>query len=381
MRVLQILHDRERGGITTLADMIKEGLEPHGIVVETDTLFPRPGLSIAMKMACAGAMAHRIFCSKFDALIAYQATASILVGTIGKLQGCRMRIVHQTCTPGATAAPVRLIDRIVGTLGLYSFNIANTVSTENEFQHYPSNYRRSLTLIEHGLDVPAAKRNRDATRQRFSLPCDAPVLLNVGRLVAQKNQDVLIQALERIPRAHLAIAGGGSNDEAYRSLAHQLGVADRLHLLGALESDDIADLYAAADVFVFPSTWETFGLAAVEAAMMNVPMVVADLAVLREVLSTPAQPSTVFVDPHDVEGWAAAIRSQVEAPPPPDILVGFAQAVARRYSRKRMIDGYLKLLSPHPDLAASRLAQGPSAGGPSAGGLSAGGLSAGKLSA
>jgi len=358
MRVLQILHDRERGGITTLAGMIKEGLESHGIVVETDYLFPRPGLGPAMKMLCAGTMAHRILCSRFDALIAYQATASILVGTIGKLNGCRLRIVHQTCTPGATAAPVRLVDKLVGALGLYSLNIANTVSTENEFQRYPANYRRSLTLIEHGLDVPVAKRTRDATRRRFSLPGDATVLLNVGRLVAQKNQNVLIQALKRIPGAHLAIAGGGPNEAAYRSLAGDLGVADRLHLLGALESDDIADLYAAADLFVFPSTWETFGLAAVEAAMMNVPMVVADLAVLREVLSTPARQTAVFVDPHDVAGWAAAIRAQLEAPPPPDVLAGFAQAVARRYSRKRMIDSYLKLLSPHPELATSRLAQG-----------------------
>ena len=55
-------------------------------------------------------------------------------------------------------------------------------------------------------------------------------------------------------------------------------------MLGALPADDIADLYAAADLFVFPSTWETFGLAAVEAGMAGLPMVVADLPVLREVL-------------------------------------------------------------------------------------------------
>jgi hypothetical protein len=90
--------------------------------------------------------------------------------------------------------------------------------------------------------------------------------------------------------------------------------------------------------------------------MMNVPMIVADLAVLREVLSTPARQSTVFVDPHDVEGWAAAIRSQLETLPAPDVLAGFARAVAGRYSRKRMIDSYIKLLSPDPEMAASQLA-------------------------
>jgi glycosyltransferase involved in cell wall biosynthesis len=348
MRVLQILHDRERGGITTLADMIKEGLESHGIAVETDFLFPQPGLSLGTlpKLYCAGAMARRILRGGFDALVTYQATASILAGTIGRLQGCRLRIVHQTCTPGATAAPVRMIDKLVGSLGLYTVNIANSVATENEFKSYPWLYRRHMTLIEHGLDAPAARRSRGETRRHFGLPAAEPVLLNIGRLVAQKNQDVLIRALKDVPGAHLAIAGSGANETAYRALAADLGVGERLHLLGALSSDDVADLYACADLFVFPSTWETFGLAAVEAAMMRLPVVVADLAVLREVLSTPGPQAAVFVDPFDVARWAAAIRTQLQAPPAPDAIATFAQAVALKYSRKRMIDSYLKLLSP-----------------------------------
>ena len=73
-------------------------------------------------------------------------------------------------------------------------------------------------------------------------------------------------------------------DDFIHALAVTLGVDDRLHMLGALPADDIADLYAAADLFVFPSIWETFGLAAVEAAMVGMPMVVADLPALREVL-------------------------------------------------------------------------------------------------
>src|SRR6185312_12974821 len=97
-----------------------------------------------MKLVCAAAMARRILRGDFDALIAYQATASILVGTVGKLRGCRTRIVHQTCTPAATASLIRLADKLVGTLGLYSVNIANSVATRDEFAHYPSHYRRSL---------------------------------------------------------------------------------------------------------------------------------------------------------------------------------------------------------------------------------------------
>jgi glycosyltransferase involved in cell wall biosynthesis len=170
--------------------------------------------------------------------------------------------------------------------------------------------------------------------------------------VPQKNQDILIRALAGVPKAHLVVAGGGVNEAEYRALADALGVADRLHLLGEIEPEDVPDLYAAADVFVFPSTWETFGLAAFEAAMVGVPLVVADLPVLREVLSTAGAQPAVFVDPHDLLGWIAAISGALAAPPAPRVLAEYAHAMARKYSRDRMIESYLALFAPPARAAA-----------------------------
>ena len=340
------MHDRERGGILTLAGMIEEGLTRHGIAVETDYLFPQPGLGTLRKLRCAAAMARRIAGGGFDALIAYQATASILVGAVGRMQGCGLRIVHQTCTPGATALPVRLADRLAGSLGLYSVNIANSVATRDEFAGYPAAYRRSMILIEHGLDAPAPRSTRAQTRRQFNLPSDKPLLLNIGRLMPQKNQAVLLRALTRLPDMHLAIAGDGTDGGALRALAGELGVAGRLHLLGALPSAAVADLYAAADLFVFPSTWETFGLAAVEAAMAGLPVVATDLAVLREVLRTQAPTAARFVSPHDVDGWVAAIQDGVATRRSPQMLQNWSSEIADKYSRERMIESYVRLLRP-----------------------------------
>jgi glycosyltransferase involved in cell wall biosynthesis len=345
MHILQILHDCERGGIVTLASMIEEGLAAHGITVETAYLFPGPGLSSLAKLSCAGRMARRIFRGGFDALIAYQPTASILVGAIGRLQGCPLRIVHQTSAPWATSHPVRLVDKIVGALGLYSVNVANSFATRAEFAGYPDRYQRSMKLIEHGFDLTAPKLSREEARGQFQLPVDAPVVLNVGRLVPQKNQDVLIRAMAMIPGVHLALAGDGLNGPIYRVLAHDLKVTDRVHFLGARSSDDIANLYRASDLFVFPSIWETFGLAAVEAAMAGLPMVVADLPVLREVLSVDAQRPVSFVHPHDVEGWTQAICASLDERPSRRALDGFSSAISRKYSRERMIQNYLDVLN------------------------------------
>lgn len=343
MRVLQILHTDERGGILTLASMIEEGLVAQGFHVDTAILFSSPDLGPVAKLRAAAALAARLARDDHDAIIAYQATASVLTGLAGRLAGCRRRIVHQTALPGATALPVRLADRVVGMFGGYTTNIANTRFTLDEFRTYPASYRKHMVLIEHGLDRPVVRSGKTPTRARFGLPETAPLLLNVGRMTAQKNQKVLIEALAGVPDAVLAVAGHGPDEAMLRACAAQFGVADRLHLLGAVDAQGVADLYGAADLFVFPSTWESFGLAAVEAGMTGVPMVVSDLAVLREVLSSPPSP-VAFVAVDDVAGWAGAIRRTLAEPPPADRRAAFAEALARRYSRAAMIDRYVTLL-------------------------------------
>jgi glycosyltransferase involved in cell wall biosynthesis len=346
MKVLQILHTDEIGGIQTLAAMIEEGLVAHGISVETAFLFPRPFMPAPAKLMAAAAMARRILRGGFDVLIAYQATASILVGTAGRAQGCTHRIVHQTCVPGETAPIVRWIDKLVGSVGGYTANIANSVFTEGEFAGYPASYRRHMQLIEHGLDAPRPKLNRAEARERFNLPADGSIILNVGRLVDQKNQDVLVAALPALPRAHLVIAGDGPRRAEVEALADQHGVRDRLILLGAVAPGDVADLFAAADVFAFPSVWETFGLAAVEAAMVGLPSVVADLDVLREVLATDAVQTARFINPHDVKRWKDALGKMLREPPSADAMRASTRAITRKYARERMIASYIALLKP-----------------------------------
>jgi len=359
MRVLQILHDRERGGILTLAQMIEAGVAPRCAAFKTDYLYPRPGLPVWSRLTCAFRLARRIWRDDSDVLIAYQSTASILAGLVGGLRGCRLRIVHQTCTPSETPLPVRLLDEFVGSLGLYTVNIANSAATWADFARYPARYRRSMILIEHGLDAPKPARTRDETRRRFGLPATPPVLLNVGRPSPQKNQDVLIQALTELPPVHLAIAGAGRNADAYLALAAELGVADRVHMLGALPASDIADLYAACDLFVFPSIWETFGLAAVEAAMVGLPMVVADLPALREVLRADGTEPVRFAQPYDVERWVAAIRATLATRPPPPLVAAFSRTISRKYSKQRMIESYLSLFERRRDGRQARRSELP----------------------
>jgi glycosyltransferase involved in cell wall biosynthesis len=138
-----------------------------------------------------------------------------------------------------------------------------------------------------------------------------PVVLLVGRVIAEKGVLDLVEAIgllkDRLPcRAH--IAGNGPLRNAVARRAAELGVGDRVKLLGYLEGEALADAYRAADVFALPTYWgEGFPTAVTEAMSMGLPVIttrmrgMADHLVERE--------NTMFVPPRDPAALAEAIVS------------------------------------------------------------------------
>ena len=108
-------------------------------------------------------------------------------------------------------------------------------------------------------------------RGALDTPEHAPLLLALGRLHPNKAFDVLIEALAAIPGAWLWLAGAGALDGDLKALAARRGVADRIRFLGW--RDDVAALFAAADVLVCPSRHEPLGNVVLEAWAHGVPVV------------------------------------------------------------------------------------------------------------
>ena len=270
-------------------------------------------------------MARLIWRGDFDALIAYQSTASVLVGIVGWLAGCPLRVVHQTCTPAEMPRLLRFLDLIAGTLGLYSANIVNSASDLGGVcalsgalspLHDPDRARPRRAAI--------AGAAATATRRRFGLPQSQPLLLNVGRLTEQKNQDVLIRALPACRRRISSLPAPAPRTTPSTSLpsrsASRAGCTCSVRCRPRISPISTP----RADLFVFPSIWETFGLAAAEAAMAGMPMVVADLAGAARSAAVPdgAEP-VAFVAPHNVEGWISAIGIALATPPAAPMLLEF----------------------------------------------------------
>lgn len=102
------------------------------------------------------------------------------------------------------------------------------------------------------------------------------LLLFVGRLAGRKNPKEAVEILAAYTRAggdaSMLVVGGGNQEKAMQKLSASLGVADRIHYAREVSMGHLQLLYAASDLFVFPSLWEGFGYVMVEAAASGLPV-------------------------------------------------------------------------------------------------------------
>lgn len=171
---------------------------------------------------------------------------------------------------------------------------------------HPARVRR----VYHGMEpLHTADLQRQAVdiRRELGIAADDFLIGNVGRLAPQKGQRHLIGAmpllLERVPNAHLVIVGGGDLEEFFRELADELGIAERVHVVGP--RTDVPALMHALDVFVMPSIWEGFGLVLLEAMAAARPIVASAVATIPEVVLD--EQTGLLVPPGDADALAAAL--------------------------------------------------------------------------
>lgn len=119
----------------------------------------------------------------------------------------------------------------------------------------------------------AEKKAPPVSRKTFSTPETAPLILALGRLHTNKGFDVLIEALANVPEAYVWLAGEGPLRAELETQAARRGVISRMRFLGWRE--DVASLFAAADLFVCPSRHEPLGNVVIEAWAQGVPVVAA----------------------------------------------------------------------------------------------------------
>ncbi len=159
-------------------------------------------------------------------------------------------------------------------------------------------------LWPQGVDTERFNPNKASEWWRARLSGGRPdekLLIYVGRLAREKGIGRLRSILKEVPGARLAIVGDGP---ARRDLEGEFAGTPTV-FPGLLLGEELASAYASADMFVFPSTTETLGMAMIEALASGLPVVAAETGASREVVSDGE--SGLLYDPMSSDGLAEAV--------------------------------------------------------------------------
>jgi len=168
-----------------------------------------------------------------------------------------------------------------------------------------------IDVIPNGVDTQLFEHivegvDMAAFRSRFAAP-DEKIVYHVGRLVHEKGPQLIVEAapavLAAYPKAKFVIAGRGPLLNELRDRAVAIGLADKFYFTGFLSDTDRNLLYKVADVAVFPSLYEPFGIVALEAMAARCPVVVASTGGLAEVVQHNQTGITVYPDSVESLAW------------------------------------------------------------------------------
>lgn len=283
------------------------------VKIEVPPLFGRQGLRAISELTALGAFASR----RFDVLLNVALTAPMKTRAANVVLLADVTWLKFTDLEDGNRVTTRLWGRIVPPVARRADRlIALTQSGADDIAELLRVDPAKIDVIGLGFDAErrAAAAPADELRGRLGLE-PGPLVLNVAAKKAHKNLMRLVDALAelrgRVPGAQLVLPGAPTAyEDALRSRASELGIADAVSFPGYVSDADLEGLYAIADCFAFPSSNEGFGLPLLEAMARDVPVVCADASALPEVVGDAA----LLVDPDSTTALARAIGDVLTDP-------------------------------------------------------------------
>ena len=146
---------------------------------------------------------------------------------------------------------------------------------------------------------------RDEKRAELNIPLDAFVIISVGELNENKNNKVIISALEKLKNKniHYILCGVGDKKDELSAMAQSAGISENIHFLGY--RTDIKALYNASDCFVMPSYREGLSRSAMEAMASGLPCILSDIRGNRDLIENGS--GGFLCKPDDASGFSEAM--------------------------------------------------------------------------
>ena len=168
--------------------------------------------------------------------------------------------------------------------------IVNSNFMKNDIQRLFGLPYDKINVIPNGINLNnfiGYERDYDFRRQ-YAMD-NEKIILYIGRLVYEKGIQNLIASMPKILEnyndAKLVIGGKGGMIDELQDQVYKMGLSNKVYFTGYLDANKVRKMYKCADVAVFPSTYEPFGIVALEAVLAEVPTVVSDVGGLDEIVT------------------------------------------------------------------------------------------------
>ena len=167
--------------------------------------------------------------------------------------------------------------------------IVNSNYMKNELQRLFGLPYEKINVVPNGVNLSLFNGiERDYNFRRKYAMDNEKIILFMGRLVYEKGIQHLISAMPKILEGYrdskLVICGKGGMIDELREQVKAMGIENKVYFAGYMSGKDVQKMYKAADIAVFPSTYEPFGIVALEAMLSENPVVVSDIGGLDEIV-------------------------------------------------------------------------------------------------
>jgi glycosyltransferase involved in cell wall biosynthesis len=301
------------------------------------------GLMAAPRMMAA--LARTLRQEKFDVIFTAMPAANVIVPIMARLASASTKVILSHHTPVDTYSRIfRLMEGPAGLLRNVSHIVTVSRAVAQSLRQRPGAYRRKIKVIHNALPARIEEKLSEMHERRLSRQENDRIVIATGRLAYQKNYPTIIHTAALVPGVKFQIVGSGPEEQSLKAMARAQGVEDRVIFLGQKSRAETLSLLAQADIFFQPSLFEGHSLALIEAAKIGLPLVVSDVPVQIEGITSPTGARCgIAAQAEDAPGFAVAITGLLNDPAIYRQAQNSAAELGKTITFERMYSAYLDL--------------------------------------
>jgi glycosyltransferase involved in cell wall biosynthesis len=287
--------------------------------------------------------------------------ANVLVPAAAQIAGTGTRVVTTHHTPSQTYQ--KALDRLDGLTGCLR-SVQNIVCVSDavatSLSSKPALYRSKLKTIRNAVPPAIEELLAQLSSRRERNGFKQDTIVCSGRLAPQKNFEVVIRAMARLPGVKLELVGAGPEEAWLKKLTEECGVGSQVSFLGQKSREDTLSIVAEGAVFVQMSRFEGNSLSLIEAAKLGLPLVVSDAPEQREgVTSSSGRCCGLVLPMHDHVTLADALTRVLKDDVAYADLASASKHLGEEIQFSKLIGAYSVLTGSSPFAASRQLVDSP----------------------